>query len=167
MEAEVVAARFPVEASHILMFARAIGDPNPIYYDAEYAATSEVGSIIAPPTFAAAAAHFDPDHAMRPKIGEPWLGSGRTPTGRVDRLRGGRGGTGLHAEQHYEYRRPLRPGDVLTEQTREGRTWESQGRRAGKLAFHELISDFYSQDGELVLVARTVVARTQRPVTQD
>jgi acyl dehydratase len=167
MEAEVAAARFPVEASHILMFARAIGDPNPIYYDAEYAATSEIGSIIAPPTFAAAAAHFDPDHAMRPKIGEPWLGSGRTPTGLGDRLRGGGAGTGLHAEQHYEYRRPLRPGDVLTERTRQGRTWESQGRRAGKLAFHELISDFYSQDDELVLVARTVVVRTQRPVSED
>jgi N-terminal half of MaoC dehydratase len=167
MEAEVVAARFPVEASHILMFARAIGDPNPIYCDAEYAATSEAGSIIAPPTFAAAAAHFDPDNAMRPKIGEPWLGSGRTPTGWVDRPRCSGGGTGLHAEQHYEYRRPLRPGDVLTERTRKGRTWESEGRRAGKLAFHELISDFYSQDGELVLVARTVVARTERPVSQD
>jgi len=163
----VVSVRLPVEASHILMFARAIGDPNPIYYDAPYAATSEVGSIIAPPTFTAAAAHFDPDHAMRPKIGEPWLGSGRSPTGRVDRPQRGEGGTGLHAEQHYEYHRPLRPGDVLTERKREGRTWGSEGRRAGKLAFHELISDFYSQDGELVLVARAVVVRTERPVTQD
>lgn len=163
----MVAARFPVEASHILMFARAIGDPNPIYYDAEYAATSDVGSIIAPPTFAAAAAHFDPDHAMRPTINEPWLGSGRTPTGRVDQPQRNAGGSGLHAEQHYEYHRPLRPGDVLNERTREGRTWESEGRRAGKLNFRELISDFYGQDGELVLVVRTVVVRTQRPVSQD
>ena len=27
--------KFPVEATHILMFARAIGDTNPIYADAE------------------------------------------------------------------------------------------------------------------------------------
>jgi len=27
--------RFPVEASHIMMFARAIGDPNPAFSDAE------------------------------------------------------------------------------------------------------------------------------------
>lgn len=43
----MAAERFPVEASHILMFARAIADPNPIYQDAEYAATTEPGSIIA------------------------------------------------------------------------------------------------------------------------
>ena len=35
--------RFPVEAGHILMFARSIGDPNPIYEDEEYAAGTEVG----------------------------------------------------------------------------------------------------------------------------
>ena len=41
--------RFPVEASHIMMFARAVADANPIYYDADYAAGTEVGAIIAPP----------------------------------------------------------------------------------------------------------------------
>ena len=29
---------FPVEASHILMFARSVGDDNPVYADADYAA---------------------------------------------------------------------------------------------------------------------------------
>jgi len=29
--------RFPVDAAHIAMFARAIGDPNPVYYDPEEA----------------------------------------------------------------------------------------------------------------------------------
>ena len=29
--------RFPVEAGHILQFARAIGDPNPVYTDADHA----------------------------------------------------------------------------------------------------------------------------------
>ena len=62
--------RFPIEASHIMMFARAIGDPNPIYHDAEHAATTEPGHIIAPPTFAQASAQFDPDYRLRPKIGE-------------------------------------------------------------------------------------------------
>ena len=40
----VAVERFPVEAGHILMFARSIGDPNPIYADEEYAAGTEVGS---------------------------------------------------------------------------------------------------------------------------
>jgi len=51
--------RFPVEASHIMMFARAINDANPIYHDEEHAKRTEVGRIIAPPTFAQASAQFD------------------------------------------------------------------------------------------------------------
>ena len=33
----MTAERFPIEAGHIMAFARAIGDDNPVYYDAEYA----------------------------------------------------------------------------------------------------------------------------------
>ena len=43
--------RFPIEASHIMMFARSIGDDNQIYYDADYAKTTEPKAVIAPPTF--------------------------------------------------------------------------------------------------------------------
>ena len=42
--------KFPVEASHIMMFARSVADDNQIYYDDEYAKTTEPGTIIAPPT---------------------------------------------------------------------------------------------------------------------
>ena len=73
--------RFPVEASHILMFARAIGDSNLIYSDDVHAAGTEVGSIIAPPTFAQASAQFDPDYFLRPKDGQKWFGSGATASG--------------------------------------------------------------------------------------
>lgn len=72
--------KFPVEASHILMFARSVGDYNEIYADEEYAQTTEPGSIIAPPTFVQASAQFDPDYFLRPKPGTPWIGSGKEPT---------------------------------------------------------------------------------------
>ena len=72
----------PIEKSHIMMFARSIGDPNPIYYDEDHANGSDVGSIIAPPTFTQASAQFDPDYFLRPKIdGKGWFGSGKEPTG--------------------------------------------------------------------------------------
>jgi len=29
--------RFPVEAGHIMLFARSVGDPNPVYHDEEHA----------------------------------------------------------------------------------------------------------------------------------
>jgi acyl dehydratase len=160
--------RFPVEASHIMMFARSIGDPNPVYYDADHAAASEVGAIAAPPTFVQASAQFDPDYFLRPKIGQPWFGSGKEPTGIKREGRGsggGGGGGGLHAEQHYTYHRPLRVGDVLTAMNIPGRTWEKQGRRAGKLVFAETITEYRDQDGELVVTARGVGVRTERPAT--
>src|SRR5262245_39448049 len=94
---------FPIEAGHILLFARAIGDDNKIYSDETYAKATEPGSIIAPPTFAMASAQFDPDYPLRPKSGQPWFGSGKEPTGVQRSSGGGSGGSGgLHAEQHFE-----------------------------------------------------------------
>jgi len=166
----VAVDRFPVEAGHIMMFARAVGDPNPVYADADYAAGSEAGGIIAPPTFAQASAQFDPDYVLRPKIGEPWFGSGREATGvKRDPTSGGgsgSGGRGLHAEQHFEYHRHLRPGDVLSATTRAGDRWEREGR-SGKLLFSETITEYRDQDGELVITARGVGVVTERPVTEE
>ncbi len=69
---------------------------------------------------------------------------------------------GLHAEQHFEYHRHLRPGDVLRAETRPGKTWEKEGRRAGKLVFSETITDYRDQNDELVITARSVGVRTER-----
>jgi hypothetical protein len=156
--------KFPVEASHIMMFARSVGDDNPIYYDEAHARSTEPGSIIAPPTFAQASAQFDPDYFLRPKPGQPWFGSGKEPTGVKRESGGGGGGGGLHAEQHFEYHRHLKPGDVLSATTRPGETWEKQSKRAGKLVFSESVTEYRDQNGELVITARGVGVRTERPV---
>ena len=153
---------FPIEATHIMMFARAVGDENPVYHDPEKARNTEVGGIVAPPTFAAAVAQFNPD-GSRPRPGEKWFGSGKTPSG-IDGKAPSAGG--LNAEQHYEYFRPLRPGDVLTAETRPGKTWERESKRAGKLSFSERITEFRDQGGELVLIVRGVSVKTERPVAQ-
>jgi len=159
----VVVKRFPVEESTILLFARAIGDPNPIYSDTAYAAAAEAGGIIAPPTYVQSSAQFDPDYPLRPQLGKPWFGSGRNPTGATAARSGGSGGTGLHAEQHFEFHRPVRVGDVLTTTSRTGEQWEKQGR-SGKLIFSESITEYHDEHGELVVTARTVGVRTERPV---
>jgi len=127
------AVRFPVEAGHILMFARAIGDDNPAY---QGAMTGEPA--VAPPTFGWAAAHYDPECRVRPRPGAPW-----PPFG----------GSGLHAEQSYTYHRPIRSGDVLTVTERPGRSWVKQRRRGGELHFSEEISEYRDEQGELVLSA--------------
>ena len=163
--------KFPVEASHIMMFARSIADDNQIYYDADHAAKTEPGQIIAPPTFAQASAQFDPDYFLRPKVGQPWFGSGKEATGIKRTGSGGGGGGGgisggLHAEQHFEYHRHISPGDLLTATVKPGKTWEKQGKRSGKLLFAEIVTEYRDQNGELVITARSVGVRTERPVDQ-
>lgn len=162
--------KFPIEAGHIMLFARAVGDDNHIYYDAEYAKATEPGAIVAPPTFAMASAQFDPDYPLRPKTGQTWFGSGKEPTGlqRKESSGGGSGGGGgLHAEQHFEYHRHINPGDVLTATVKPGKTWEKEGRRSGKLVFSETVTEYRDQKGELVITARGVGVRTERPVDQN
>lgn len=159
----MVAKTFPVEAGHILMFARAIGDVNPVYADADHASRTEPGGIIAPPTFAQASAQFDPDYHLRPKIGKAWFGSGKEATGTPG---AGAGTGGLHAEQHFEYHRHPKAGDVLTATVIPGKTWEKEGKRSGKLAFTETIVEYRDATGALVITARSIAVRTERPVDQ-
>ncbi|MDE0226414.1 MAG: MaoC family dehydratase N-terminal domain-containing protein [Gammaproteobacteria bacterium] len=158
--------RFPIEEGHIMMFARAIGDDNPIYHDRDYAASTECEGIVAPPTFVQSSNQFDPDYTMRPRTGQAWFGSGRTPTGAGRDPRGGgrRLGGGLHAEQRFEYHRHPRVGDILTATKRPGKTWEKQGRRSGKLMFRETVTEYRDQNGELVITATGVGVSTERPV---
>ncbi len=151
---------FPIEATHILMFARSIGDGNPVYQDAEKAKASDIGGIIAPPTFTAAVAQFNPE-GSRPRPGEKWFGSGATPSG-IEGKAPSAGG--LNAEQHFEYFRPIRAGEVLIAETKPGKTWERESKRAGKLMFSDRITEFRDQAGELVATVRSVSVKTERPV---
>lgn len=167
--------KFPVDASQIMLFARAIGDKNPIYADADYARGTEPGGIIAPPTFVQASSQYDPDFPLRPKIGEPWFGSGKTATGlppktesAANRPDGGFGASAriLHAEQKYLYHQPIRPGDVLTVTTRRGNSWEKEGKRGGSLKFTESITEYRNAAGELVVTAISVGVQTGQVVAQ-
>lgn len=147
---------FPVEATHIMMFRRSIGD---------YAVPDTgLETAAAPPTFPRAVAQFDPDYHLRLKPGKAWFGSGAKPSG-VDGKPSSSGG--LHAEQHFEFMRPVRPGDVLTVTEKAGKTWEKESKRAGKLVFRETIAEYRDQKGELVCISRGVGVRTERPVDQS
>ena len=171
--------KFAVEASHIMMFARAVDDPNPIYADAQYAAGTDIGHLIAPPTFVQASAQFDDQYFLRPKHGQTWFGSAKSPSALMDVPKpegdsggegggGGGGGAGnaaglLHAEQHFEYHRHPRPGDVLSATNRAGKSWEKEGKKGGSLKFSEAITEYRDQNGELVVTAIGVSVITSRP----
>ena len=154
---------FPVEGTHVMMFARSIGDYNAAYHQPGDGGTNPVGARAVPPTFPQAVAQFDPEYPLRIKEGEAWFGSGSGPSG-IE----GRPATsgGLHAEQHFEYTRPIRPGETLTVKYSDGETWEKQSRRAGKLVFTERLVDYYDKEGNHVCRARGVGVKTERPVDQ-
>jgi len=151
--------RFPVEAGHILQFARAIGDPNPVYTDPAHARSLGFADVLAPPTFYEAGAHFDPDNSCRPQPSPPWWGSSSVPTG--DPSRESRNpGTTLHAETHVTYVRHVCAGEVLVAVTRPGREWTKVGKRGGSLVFRDWYVDYRDQADEVVLIARTVAVST-------
>ncbi len=157
--------RFPIEAGHVLMFARAIGDPNPVYADADAAAGSEVGAIPAPPTFVTASAAVRRGLPIAPEAGAAVVRVGQERNRRAPAVPSGgsgAGGTSLHAEQHYEYHRPLVVGDVLHARGRTGEQWEKQGR-SGTLKFTELITEYLDESDEVVITARTVAVLTEGP----
>jgi hypothetical protein len=167
--------RFPVEAGHILLFARAIGDPNPAYRGAAVAGSDDSGPVYAPPTFAQASAQFDEEYGLRWSPDRPWHGSGKEPTSlpRPAEGSGGGGGggrapgqVGLHAEQHFEYHRPLVAGDVLTATVRQGESWEKEGR-SGHLKFQEIITEYRDEQGELVVTGVAVGVSMPAPKKAD
>ena len=152
---------FPVESINVLMFARAIGDHNAIFRDRDAARAAGLDDIAAPLTFVQATAHCDPDYPLRPRPGEPWFGSGREPGTRHPELT-----RTLHAEQHFEYHRPLVVGDVLSWQVIPGDTWTKESRTGGVLEFRDFRTEYRDASGELVLTSRSVTAMTG-PATGD
>ena len=124
-----------------------------------------MSGVIAPPTFVQSSAQFDPNYVLRPRIGKDWFGSGKEATSIKEKELSVTSG-GLHAEQHFEYHRHIGPGDILTAEVKPGKTWEKEGKRSGKLVFNETITEYRDQHGELVITARGVGVRPERPVDQ-
>lgn len=142
---------FPIEAGHIVSFSRAIGESSPDFLEGR----------LAPPTFMEAVAQFDPEYRNRPTAGKPWIGSGAAASGIAPE---DRPGPRMHAEQHYEYLRPVRPGDVLTAETQVGKSWEKQSARAGRLLFQEFVTEFRNQAGDIAVIARKIVMTPERAI---
>ncbi len=87
---------YEVGREKIREFAEAIGDPNPVYRDADAAASLGHADVIAPPTFAFSLTY----KAAGVVVMDPELG--------LDYSRV------VHGDQRFAYTRPVRAGDRLT-----------------------------------------------------
>ncbi len=162
---------FHVDRTGILLFASALGETNPIYYDEKHAKATPLGGVIAPPTFAISSAHWNPDYGLR---GVRKIPASRPKPPRAEgegRGSGGGGGGGnlarvLHGEQRFEYHQPIRPGMKLTVTTRPGKTWTKEGKRGGSLLFNETVTELRDEKGELVVTTTSVGVLTGKAVEQ-
>jgi acyl dehydratase len=163
---------FHVDRTAIMLFASAIGETNKIYYDEEYARSTPLGGVIAPPSFPTASSQWDGGYFLRGvrQIPEPPPRAEPTEGEKAQRSKRGTGGglaRGLHAEQHYTYHRPVEPGMKLTVTTERGKTWQKEGRRGGTLHFSETVTEFRDEQGELVVTATSIGVQTSKAVEGD
>lgn len=137
----------PVDPALLYVFARSVGDDDPTYRAQLFSPPGE--PVASPLTYTRAVAeHFDDDGELR-----------RGPDG--TQIPQGGSGDRFHAEQHFEYVRPLRSGERLIATTRPGAVTRKQGR-AGILEFTETHTDFLDSAGDVVVRTRKVGVQVLR-----
>lgn len=126
---------YEVEAGAIRRFAEAVGDPNPAYWDEDYAAGTWHGKVIAPPGF------FGWPVGGDFQIPEDILVKFDVPYRRV--LNGG-----IDCEFHH----PIHPGDVIVGSMKLSDLFEREGKR-GRMLFVIIETTYRNQQGKVVAVS--------------
>ncbi len=134
------ASTMKIEFGKIREFAKAVKDPNPVYFDEK--------TCVAPPTFLMTIAHW---------IGD--LGATRSAV-KLDYRRL------LHGEQDFEYVKPIRPGDTLSFRSRTKEVFEKEGKRGGTMTFVIGETEFTNQRGEVVAYMRNTAIETAGAVKE-
>jgi len=129
---------YEIEKGMVRRFVQAIGDPNPLWQDEDYARKSRYGGIVAPPTFI--------------------LTVGFELIGRV--LTSPSSTTLLHGSTELECYQPVRPGDVVTASPKIANARERQGKK-GRMVFITVDITYKNQRQELVAKCRQMVITTE------
>ena len=135
---------FEVEKGAIKKFADAVDDPNPLYWDEEYARNSRYDSLIAPPGFFGWPVKWKRGrtNTIRTESAEN-VGKALTEAGYSRSLDGG---------VEYEFFAPIRAGDTLVASSVTKDIIEREGR-TGKLVLVITETTYINQKGELVAKA--------------
>ena len=131
---------YHVELGAIARFAEAVGDPNPLYWDQDFAGKSVYGSVIAPPGFFGWPVKTQPELkndliALVGSLAE--AGYGRILDGGID----------------WEFFKPVKAGDTLTVKTTVKNIMERSGK-TGKAVFLFRDTLYLDRAGETVATAR-------------
>ena len=132
---EGTAAVVEIEKGMIRKFADAIGDPNPLWRDEDYASKSRHGGITAPQEMFCCS--MLSGGATRPDVPMPFK-------------------RGLDGGGEWEFFLPLRPADVITSTTKFSEVSEREGK-LGTMVFQTFETTHKNQRGETVAKSRGTV----------
>ncbi len=119
---------YEIEKGRLRMFVQAIGDPNPLWQDDEYAKKSGYGGIIAPSTFPVAICNNElPEQLLFPSS------------------------EAINAGNEVEFYQPIRPGDIITVTAKYTDVNERVGRM-GKMGFIDIQITYTNQRQEVVAI---------------
>ncbi len=125
---------FTVERDRVVQFADAIGEDNPAFRDAQAAKEQGYGEQIAPPTFVTVMQIMTSGQVV------------------LDQELGLNYALVVHAEQEYQWRRPVQVGDVLSAVPRIADIYAK-----GPNEFLVIEADIKDTSGQTVVVARTTL----------
>lgn len=135
----------PVDPEKVAEFATAVGEDNPLFFDAEEARRHGYPNVLAPPTFTVTQI-FQVGRDER----ERRLGAN------LDYARV------LHGEQEFIYERLPFAGETLTGRMRIAKDFLKEGKRGGHMRFVTYESVYTDADGELVLTANYTLIETSK-----
>jgi acyl dehydratase len=137
----------PVRPRHVQDFARAVGEDNPVFFDAEAAEQQGFPNIVAPPTFSTTQIFAVPRDHREQRLGA------NLDYGRV-----------LHGEQEFIYQRLPVAGETLKGRMRIAKDVTKEGKRGGSMRFVTYESVFTDEAGEEVLTAYYTLIETSKDV---
>lgn len=137
---------FQVEKESIRRFADAVGDPNPLYCDEEYARNSRYGSIIAPPGFICSSWFTQPKSGtpstdLRGEVRAALEKAGYTNPGAVN------------VGDECDFFIPVRAGDTIAALPKIKEIRERESAK-GKMVFTITEITYINQNGDLVAKTR-------------
>ena len=132
---------YHVTGDEIVSYARALGETNPLYVDAEAARDGPYGAVIAPPGFYT---------YMRFR---PGPNAGLKSKSHQDRL-------GYMAGQNIEYYEPIRAGDTISATACIDQVYAKTGR-TGRLIFVVTRTTYANQHGRTVMVVESSNVRSE------
>lgn len=129
-------AHVPIELGQLRLFAKAVGERNPIYTEPDAARAAGHPDVLAPPTFAFSI-------SLMGQSAPTYLDVMGVDIGRI-----------LHGEQSFEYYAPIYAGDVIGVSTEIADIYDKKG---GALEFIVTHTDAVNQHGALCVRQKSVI----------